>query len=59
MTDYRIYQVDKNGHVQGPPFIVNCEDDETAIAKAKQYVDGLAIEVGDGGCRVAHLPSID
>lgn len=59
MPDYRIYRVDKEGHVQGPPVIVSCEDDGTAIAKAKQYVDGLAIEVWDRARRVAHLPSTD
>ena len=56
MTDYRIYRLDKEGHVQGPPVIVSCEDDETAVAKAKQYVDG---EVWDLARRVAHVPSVD
>lgn len=59
MPDYRIYRVDKDGHVQGPSVIVSCEDDEAAIAEAKQYVDGLAIEVWDLARRVAHLPSTD
>jgi hypothetical protein len=57
MADYRLYRLDKDGHVQGPPVIVNCDDDEAAMAEAKQYVDGVAIEIWDGGRRVAFFPS--
>lgn len=59
MADYRLYKLDKDGHVQGPPVIVSCDDDEKAVAQAKQYVDGVAIEVWDGGRRVAFLPSTE
>jgi hypothetical protein len=59
MTEYRLYRIDKEGHVDGPPVVVICENDDAAIAKAKQHVDGVAIEVWDLGRRVAVLPSVD
>jgi hypothetical protein len=59
MTEYRLYRVDEEGHIQGAPVIVSCEDDEAAIAEAKQYVDGVAIEVWDRARRVAILPSTE
>lgn len=54
--EYRLYSVDKEGHIQGMPVIVSCEDDNAAVAEAKQYVDGVAIEVWDCARRVAVLP---
>lgn len=39
--------------------IVSGDDDEAALAKAKQYVDGVAIEVWDRARRVGVVPSID
>jgi hypothetical protein len=64
MANYRLYRVDENGHVQGPPVIVTCENDDAATfagkaSQAKQYVEGLAIEVWDGARRVAFLPSTE
>ena len=59
VTEYRLYRVDKDGLIQGPPAIIVCENDETAIAEAKRYVDGLAIEVWDRARRVALLPSTE
>jgi hypothetical protein len=56
MADYRLYRLDKDGHIQGPPVIVTCETDDAALSQAKQYVDGVAIEVWDCGRRVAFLP---
>ena len=59
MADYRLYRLDKDGCIDGPPVIVSCDDDEKVVAQAKQYVHGVAIEVWDGGRRVAFLPSTD
>ncbi|MET4289379.1 hypothetical protein ABIB06_000873 [Bradyrhizobium sp. LB8.2] len=41
MAEYRLYRFDKDGHIQGPPVIVDCEDDDAAVTQAKQYVDGV------------------
>ena len=45
MPDYRIYRIDDDGHVKHVPIIVACGTDEEAIEQARQYVDGVAIEV--------------
>jgi hypothetical protein len=59
MPEYRLYRVDKEGHIQEPPVIVDCEDDDAAVAQAKQYVDGVEVQVWDRTRRVAVLPSVD
>ena len=59
MAEYRLYRVDKVGRIKRAPVIVSCEDDEAAVAQAKQYVDGVAIEVWDRARRVAVLPSTE
>jgi hypothetical protein len=45
MPEYRVYQLDSCGHVDRPPDRFNCEDDEAAIARAKQLVDGRDVEL--------------
>lgn len=57
MRDYRIYRLDKNGHVLGPPVVVASDDDDSVIEEAKKYVDGVAVEVWDEARRVIVLPS--
>ncbi|MGY4330801.1 hypothetical protein ACVWWG_005218 [Bradyrhizobium sp. LB7.2] len=59
MAEYRLYRFDKDGHIQGPPVIVDREDDDAAVTQAKQYVDGVAIQVWDRARCVAVLPSAD
>ncbi|MGY4368650.1 hypothetical protein ACVW1A_004715 [Bradyrhizobium sp. LB1.3] len=59
MAEYRLYRFDKDGHIQGPPVIVDCEDDDAAVTQAKQYVDGVAIQVWDRARCVAVLPPAD
>lgn len=59
MPSYRIYQMDSDGHISGPPWIVDCENDQQAIAAAKQHLDGKDLELWDKARRVAKLPSID
>jgi hypothetical protein len=45
MPHYRVYQLDSCGHIDRPPDLVDCEDDETAIAIAEQLVDGRDVEL--------------
>jgi hypothetical protein len=45
---YRIYSVDPDGHILAPPEVVACPDDQVAIQKAKQAVDGHAVELWEG-----------
>lgn len=45
---YRLYVLSSDGHITGPPDIIECEDDRGAIETAKQLLDGKTIEVWDG-----------
>jgi hypothetical protein len=45
LSEYRLYQVDKFGHVTGPPDCFSCESDDAAIERAKQSVDGHDLEL--------------
>jgi hypothetical protein len=47
--------VDPDGHVGGPPAIIECADDHAAIEAAKALVNGNAIEVWDRMRRVIRL----
>ena len=55
MPAYRFYIIGRDGDVAGPAPVVDCQDDQEAVEKAKQYLDGRAIEVWDGARLVAHL----
>ena len=55
MPDYRIDLVKPDGHVDGPPKVIHCDDDETAKEAARQYVDGKDIEIWDGARVVAKI----
>lgn len=45
MPEYRIFFLDPDSHVTQPPQIVECADDQEAIEKAKQFIDGRDIEL--------------
>ena len=45
MNEYRVYLVDKDGHVDGPPDGFTCESDEAAIERAKHLIGGHDIEL--------------
>jgi hypothetical protein len=55
MRPYRIFFFGQDGHIKQPPEIVECQDDETAIEKANQLLDGSVIEIWDGTRLVARL----
>jgi hypothetical protein len=57
MTAYRVYFVDDTGHVAGPPKIVECADDNEALQKAKQLIDGKDLEVWEGPRLIARFPA--
>jgi hypothetical protein len=45
MPTYRLYSFTPDRHGGEPPVTVECEDDEAAIERAKQLLDGQAIEI--------------
>jgi hypothetical protein len=55
MPGYRIYVLDNTDHIREPPTIVECENDQLAIEKANQLLDGRVIEVWEQERQVARL----
>jgi hypothetical protein len=53
---YRVYFIDREGHVSRPPEIIDCANSEEAAEKAKQFIDGQDIEVWDGPRMVVKYP---
>jgi hypothetical protein len=55
MIGYRLYTLDPDSHVVKAPVIVECENDQAAVQKATQLLDGKTIEVWQLARRVAIL----
>ena len=54
MSDYRAYILDRDGRIQSAkPFA--CDDDDAAIAAAKQLVDGHDVELWQGARKIITL----
>jgi len=56
---YRFYKINRNDHVDGPPHVLECEDDGAALVEARKYVDGRAIEIWRDNKRVGLIPADD
>lgn len=54
---YRLYMLDHENRVSGPPQIIECEDDDAALIEAGRYVDGQAIEIWRNDKRVGLIPA--
>jgi hypothetical protein len=46
-----------DGHIAGPPKVVDCVADEEALRHARNLVDGHAIEVWDGARFIVRIES--
>jgi len=55
MHAYRAYIIGDDGHVK-KRFDLPCENDEDAVERAKQLVDGHAVELWDMGRKIATFP---
>ena len=56
MAEYRIYSLDRGGHISTPPKVILHNTDEEAIAHTQQLFDGTECELWKGDKRVLHLP---
>ena len=56
MPDYRIYFIDPKNRISRMPEVVECSDDQEAIQKAVQFIDGQDVELWDGARLVARFP---
>jgi hypothetical protein len=55
MPTYRLYTLTSECHIAGPPNIVDCYDDQAAVVRAKQALDGHSIEIWNGSRLVGRL----
>jgi hypothetical protein len=53
---YRIYTIGSDGKFAGLPKVIECADDEEAVAKTMQAVDGHDLEIWDTTRLVARVP---
>jgi hypothetical protein len=53
---YRIFTIGTDGKFNGPSKNMECEDDDEAVGKAMQAVDGHDLELWDLMRLVARLP---
>ena len=56
MPEYRIYTFDVAGKIVLPPETFQSEDDQEAIGKAFQVVNGSEVEVWQSGRLIVRLP---
>ena len=52
MPDYRCYQLDQVGLIQGPPAIITCDDAKSAIVKARAMFPDELFEIWESQRRV-------
>jgi hypothetical protein len=43
--EYRVFFLESDAYITQPPQIIECADDQEAIEKAKQFIDGRDIEL--------------
>ena len=55
VTAYRVYVLDRDGHVAGPPQVLHCANDDEVTAQARQSLNGNSIEIWEGARRVVRL----
>jgi hypothetical protein len=53
---YRLYRLDRDNRLNGPPQIFECEDDDAALIEARRYFEGHAIEIWRDDKRVGLIP---
>jgi hypothetical protein len=56
MKDYRAYLVGPDGHFKDFK-VITALNDEAAVEAAKQFVDGVAVEVWELDRKIAVLPA--
>ena len=57
MPHYRIYSTGADDHISAPPIVVECADDQEAIQKAQQAVNGKAVELWQGERLIVRFPT--
>ena len=55
MPEYRFYTLTRDDHIRGVPTTVTCANDQEALRKAAEMVDGHDIELWTGNRRVSRI----
>ena len=55
MPEYRFYELTEDGHIAGPPALIELVDDEAAVVEAEKRLDKTQIEVWHRDRRVIQL----
>jgi len=51
MAYYRIYKIDGENHIVGPPVEYDGVDDEAAVAEARKLADGHGVDVWEASVK--------
>ncbi len=57
MAEYRVYFFDAQKHINRPPAVIKCDDDQQAIREAERMVDGQDVELWQQARLVVRLPA--
>jgi hypothetical protein len=57
MLGYRIFRTTADGHILGPPDIIECTDDQEAIGKTAGLTNGKPVELWEGARLIVRFPS--
>jgi len=55
VPEYRFYELTEDGHIAGPPALIELVDDEAAVVEAEKRLDKTQIEVWQLSRRVVQL----
>jgi hypothetical protein len=55
MPEYRVFFLESDTYIKQPPQIIECADDQEAIEKAKQLIDGRDVELWEKSRRVVRF----
>jgi hypothetical protein len=55
---YRLFEIGENGHIVDRYDLPNCINDDDARRRARQLLDGHAIEVWDGACLIDRVEPV-
>ena len=55
VPEYRFYELTEDGHIIGPPELIEFADDEAAAAEAEKRLDKTSVEVWQLARLVVHL----
>jgi hypothetical protein len=56
MPHYRVFFIDRTCRISRPPEVIECADDQEATGKARQFIDGLDIDVWQENRVIATYP---